>query len=404
MGDEKQSIFSFQGADVDLFDSKRRDFERRVTRAGRRFESVRLNLSFRSAKGLLDEVDNVFGALDHHVGVVAKDDPWMPHEAWKSTLPGLVEVWEPLAPEPKQEPGDWRMPIDRTDEQAPPVRLARRIASTIARWLEPGSREAVHDKKGVKRPVRAGDVLILVRKRGVFFDAVIRALKENNVPVAGADRLELTSHLAVLDLIAAGEVALLQRDDLTLACVLKSPLIGLGEDDLMELAPGRSGSLWRALRASPKPEHEEAVRRIVEWRKRAGETPFLFYARILGAQGGRSALLARLGPEAADAMDEFLRQALDAETIGAPSLVSFLHAMKNSQQSIKRDMEAAGEAVRVMTVHAAKGLEAPIVFLPDTCGAPSGGHDPEIVTLGEGDSALIAWRKGKKHDPPTAHR
>ncbi|MBX9761128.1 MAG: double-strand break repair helicase AddA, partial [Beijerinckiaceae bacterium] len=397
VGDEKQSIFSFQGADVQHFSEKRRAFETRVRGAGFEFESVRLNLSFRSAKGILAEVDAVFEALNHFVGVVAKGDPWMPHEAWKSTLPGLVDVWAPIEPQPKTDPDDWRMPLDRKDEQAPPVLLAKRIATTIAQWLAPGSREAVHDKKGAKRAVRAGDVLILVRKRGVFFDAVIRALKENNVPVAGADRLELTKHLAVLDLIAAGEVALLARDDFTLACVLKSPLLQLGEDDLMELAPGRRGSLWRALRDSAKPAHRQAVQRIVEWRKRAGETPFRFYARILGAEGGRSALLARLGPEAADAADEFLRQALDSETLGAPSLVNFLHAMKNSEQSIKRDMEAAGEAVRVMTVHAAKGLEAPIVFLPDTCGAPSGGHDPDIVQLQGGD--LIAWRKGKKFDP-----
>lgn len=401
VGDEKQSIFSFQGADAELFSRKRREFDRAVRGAGHTFESVALKLSFRSAKGVLDEVDRVFDALGHHVGVVARGEPWMPHEAWKSTLPGLVEVWEPIEPAPKQDPDEWRLPLDRKDDQAPPVVLAQRVAQTIARWLAPGSREAVHDKKGAKRPVRAGDLLILVRKRGAFFDAVIRALKENGVPVAGADRLQLTSHLAVLDLIAAGEVALLARDDLTLACVLKSPLIGLGDDDLLELAPARRGSLWQALRESQKPEHRRAVERIVGWRKRAGETPFLFYSHILGAQAGRSALLARLGPEAADAADEFLRQALDAEMLGAPSLVTFLHAMKNSEQSIKRDMEAAGEAVRVMTVHAAKGLEAPIVFLPDTCGAPSGGHDPEIVTLKDpvDRTELLAWRKGKKHDP-----
>jgi ATP-dependent helicase/nuclease subunit A len=158
--------------------------------------------------------------------------------------------------------------------------------------------------------------------------------------------------------------------------------------------------LWRALRQSAKPEHQRAVARIVEWRRRAGDTPFQFYARILGAEGGRAALLARLGPEATDAADEFLRQALDSETVEAPSLVNFLHAMKNSEKSIKRDMEAAGQAVRVMTVHASKGLEAPIVFLPDTCSPPSGGHDPSIVSLKDAHGEdVIAWRKGKSTDP-----
>jgi ATP-dependent helicase/nuclease subunit A len=398
VGDEKQSIFSFQGADVKLFSEQRRAFQNKIVNAGEQFAFVNLKLSFRSASGVLAEVDRVFEAQNNRVGVT--EDAWMRHEAWKSTLPGLVEVWEPIEPVETHDPDSWRMPIDRQDAKAPSKVLADRIADVIRAWLHPDSLEAVHDKRGEKRRIRAGDILILVRKRGAFFDAVIRALKEKGVPVAGADRLQLTSHLAVLDLVAAGEVALLARDDLTLACVLKSPFLNLSDDDLLELAPQRKGSLWRALRASSKPEHQHAVARIVEWRRRAGETPFRFYARLLGAEGGRAALLARLGPEAADAADEFLRQALDSETLEAPSLVNFLHAMKSSEKSIKRDMEAAGEAVRVMTVHASKGLEAPIVFLPDTCSPPSGGHDPSIVTLKEPHGEeILAWRKGKKHDP-----
>lgn len=400
VGDEKQSIFSFQGANVDLFSQKRRAFQTKISNAGERFEFVNLNLSFRSAKGLLGKVDGVFEALGHHKGVISQEDEWLPHEALKASLPGLVEVWPPIAPTDKEEPDTWRLPLDRHDASAPPQKLAERIAKTISSWLQTNATEAIHDKKGKKRRIHAGDILILVRKRGPFFEAVIRALKKEGVPVAGADRLQLTSHIAVLDLIAAGEVALLARDDLTLACVLKSPFINLADDDLLELAPNRKGSLWRALRQSQKPQHQQAVARIVEWRRRAGDTPFQFYARILGAEGGRAALLARLGPEATDAADEFLRQALDSEMIEAPSLVNFLHAMKNSEKSIKRDMEAAGQAVRVMTVHASKGLEAPIVFLPDTCSPPSGGHDPSIVTLQDAHGEdVIAWRKGKNFDP-----
>ena len=400
VGDEKQSIFSFQGADVDLFSEKRLAFQTKISNAGERFEFVNLKLSFRSAKGLLGKVDGVFEALGHHVGVISHEDKWLPHEALKESLPGLVEVWAPIEPLGKEEPDTWRLPLDRQDASAPSQILAHRIADTIACWLKPNSTQAVHDKQGEKRRVNAGDILILVRKRGPFFEAVIRALKEKGVPVAGADRLQLTSHIAVLDLIAAGEVALLARDDLNLACVLKSPFLNLTDDDLLELAPLRKGSLWRALRQSQKPQHQHAVARIVEWRRRAGDTPFQFYARILGAEGGRAALLARLGPEATDAADEFLRQALDSEMIEAPSLVNFLHAMKNSEKSIKRDMEAAGQAVRVMTVHASKGLEAPIVFLPDTCSPPSGGHDPSIVSLKDAlGEEVIAWRKGKSFDP-----
>jgi ATP-dependent helicase/nuclease subunit A len=401
VGDEKQSIFSFQGAKVELFAAMKDQFSATVTGAGQTFNPVNLNLSFRSAQGVLTQVDHVFEAGANRVGV-SSDTTWLRHGAWKDTLPGLVEIWDPIAPEDKEEPGNWMLPLDKRHMRPPARQLADRIADMIAGWLAPGSLQAVHDKRGVRRPVHAGDILILVRKRGPFFEEAIRALKDRKVPVAGADRLELTKHIAVLDLIAAGDVALLARDDLTLACVLKSPFLNLDDNDLLDLAPKRNGSLWRALRESTKDSHRQAVARIVEWRRRAGETPFKFYARLLGAEGGRDALLARLGPEAADAADEFLRQALDSEMLGPPSLVTFLQAMKTSEQSIKRDMEAAGEAVRVMTVHASKGLEAPIVFLPDTCSPPSGRHDPDIVTLQDaGRAPVLIWRKGKANDTKT---
>ncbi|MDB5568865.1 MAG: double-strand break repair helicase AddA, partial [Hyphomicrobiales bacterium] len=400
VGDEKQSIFSFQGAAPHAFAEKRRQFENRAHAAERAFEHVRLQLSFRSAKGVLDEVDNVFAANEAFKGVVGPDDVWMPHEALKRDLPGLVEIWEPLGATGKQEPTDWKMPLDQLGDGDPAVVLARRIADAIFEMTATGSRHAVHDKQGALRPVSAGDVLILVRKRGAFFEAVIRALKDRGVPVAGADRLELAQHIAVLDLVAAGRAALLPQDDLTLACVLKSPLIGLDEDDLLALAPGRKGPLITELRASGDPRHRAAAQRVAEWGARAGESPFRFYARILGPDGGRRAFLERLGAEAGDAVDEFLKLALEAEMLEAPSLVTFLHRMQSAELSIKRDMEAAGDAVRVMTVHAAKGLEAKIVFLPDTCGAASGGHDPDLLKVEDLDGApLIAWRKGAKADP-----
>lgn len=400
VGDEKQSIFSFQGAAPNAFAQQLRKFERRARDSGKPFAPVRLQLSFRTAKGVLDEVDRVFTLHAHSNGVVGPDDVWMPHEALKSDLPGLVELWAPIAATGAQPPEDWRMPLDRRDESDPAIAMARRIADHVKGLIAPGSREAVHEKDASLRAVRAGDVLILVRKRGPFFEGVIRALKEAGVPVAGADRLKLSEHIAVQDLVAAGRIALLPQDDLTLACVLKSPLIGLTDDDLLQFAPRRRGALIDALRASQEPRCVEAMARIDNWRKRAGESPFRFYARMLGPEDGRAKFLARLGPEAGDAVDEFLKLALEAETLEPPSLVAFLHRVGGADLSIKRDMEAAGQAVRVMTVHAAKGLEAKIVYLPDTCGAASGAHDPGVLKLeGVDGTDLMVWRKGAKHDP-----
>ena len=245
-------------------------------------------------------------------------------------------------------------------------------------------------------------MLILVRKRNAFFEAMIRALKAAEAPAAGADRLKLNDHIAVMDLIAAGRAALLPDDDLTLACVLKSPLIGLEEDALFKLAAERSGSLAEALAASNDGPAVAAARRLAIWRARAKAlSPFAFYARILGEDGGRRALIGRLGLEAADPIDEFLTLALAHEQREAPSLHNFLAEVEAADAEIKRDMEVETEGVRVLTVHASKGLEAPIVFLPDACGAPDGRNDPKLMRLSPpkpGDPPLLAWAKRSNED------
>ncbi len=178
---------------------------------------------------------------------------------------------------------------------------------------------------GPEKPVRAGDIMILVRTRGPFFEAVIRALKQNRIPVAGADRLELAEHIAVLDLVAAGRAALLPEDDLILAAVLKSPLIGLDDDDLLKIAPKRAGQSLRGAESRARGEFSETAgketRRLA--RARRARAPFSFYSSLLCEDGGRRALEARLGPEAADAIDEFLRLALAHEAEAAPSLTGF---------------------------------------------------------------------------------
>ncbi|MBG0810214.1 double-strand break repair helicase AddA [Methylosinus sp. H3A] len=401
VGDEKQSIFSFQGAAPEKFDAMRRDFARRFRDAELGFETVRLTRSFRSSPQVLGAVDIVFSVEENRRGLAAdRDEPAPLHEAWKTDVPGLVEIWEPEASAGAEAPQDWRLPLDYVNEAGPPARLARKIARKVKALLAPQNGESVEDK-GVMRAVRPGDVMILVRKRDAFFEGVIRALKAEGIPVAGADRLDLSGHIAVMDLVALGRVALLREDDLTLATLLKSPLLGFTDDDLIALAPKREGALIAALVASPQAPHREAATLIEHWSEEArSRAPFDFYSHILSAGGGREKLVGRLGQEANDAIDEFLRLALSFEREQAQGLVGFLAGVESLQLSVKRDMEAAGDAVRVMTVHASKGLEAKIVFLPDTCGGPSGRHDPKIFRLGEEDGATLVWSTTMAADPP----
>ncbi|MCI0467243.1 MAG: double-strand break repair helicase AddA [Beijerinckiaceae bacterium] len=401
VGDEKQSIFSFLGAAPQMFGAMRRKFASRFRDGGRSFAEVGLTLSFRSVPGVLSIVDKVFEHGDHKDGLIAANDVWMQHNAWKRELPGLIELWPLVKAEEGNEPRGWTLPSNFPDAADPANVVAKRVADKIKQLTGPGSNEFVHDSETLQpRPVRPGDILILVRKRGDFFEAMIRALKDSQIPAAGADRLDLVNHIAVMDLIAAGRVSLLPNDDLSLASVLKSPLIGLGDDDLLALAPDRGGSLHDALAASSEPRHAAAAAKLARWRGRAGEAPFAFYAHLLGADGGRRDFEARLGAESCDAIDEFLRLAMTHEDTRTPSLSTFLNDIAGLEYKVKRDMEGAGDAVRVMTVHAAKGLEAKIVFLPESCSVPSAQHDPKVFKLTQDvlDEETIAWSPRKELD------
>jgi ATP-dependent helicase/nuclease subunit A len=406
VGDEKQSIFSFQGAAPDKFDEMRRRFQSSFSHAERLFERVELTRSFRSVPEILSAVDAVFQFGDNRRGLCADlTEPAPRHHAWKADVPGVVEIWDLIGAQQSEPRADWRLPLDYANDSDPAVRLARKIAQKIRFLLASENGECVEDGGSV-RAVEPGDVMILVRKRDAFFEAMIAALKMEGVAVAGADRLNLMDHIAVMDLVALGRAALLLDDDLTVATVLKSPFIGFDDDELMKLAPQREGSLFEALARSRDPSHVAAAREIERWSRDARELPpFDFYSLVLSAGGGRKKLVGRLGFEANDAIDEFLRLALAFEREQAPSLGSFLANVESLEISVKRDMETAVDAVRVMTVHAAKGLEAKIVFLPDTCGAPSGRHDPKIFALGdEEDGSALSWSTKMDLDPPAVMR
>jgi ATP-dependent helicase/nuclease subunit A len=404
VGDEKQSIFSFQGAAPHRFAEMRRHFERAYTDSGHSFERVEFKYSFRSVPVVLQAVDKVFAQPQAFQGLSAEEENTL-HEAVRDKAPGLVELWPLIEPDVKQEIEGWDAPFDTASEVAPAVRLARRIAASVKAWQ---GREQIADlDKGTLRPLRAGDVLVLVRQRGPLFAAVIRALKDAGIAVAGADRLMLTEHIAVMDLMALADALLLPADDLALATVLKSPLFGLGEEELFALAWERRGTLREALTARAR--QDSALRSISDtlgrWSEQARSTsPFAFYAHVLGAERRRAGMLSRLGPEASDALDEFLSLALDYENREVPSLQGFVAWLRATTTEVKRDMEIARDEVRVMTVHGAKGLEAPVVILADTVGPPAGHHPPRLLGMSgsavPGTPAPIVWAQAKATDVP----
>ena len=391
VGDEKQSIYSFQNAAPKEFAEMRRYFERAHKNAELEFIFREFKHSFRSGDNVLGAVDEVFKSKAIAASVASDSDGFPPHIALPDAPPSEVELWEPTAPDERREIEGWDAPFDQISETSPRVKLARRIARTVRRLVE--QREPVGIER---RAVRYGDVLILVRQRGELFEAIIRALKDEGVTVAGADRLVLTEHIAVMDLIALADALLLPEDDLALATVLRSPLFGFEDDDLFAIAWDRGPLSLRAALARKSGEHQKfaaasaVLDKLAEAARR--QPPFAFYAQILGAEGGRRRFLARLGHEANDALDEFLNLAFDYERRQTPSLQGFLAWLRQARAEVKRDMEIARDEVRVMTVHGAKGLEAPIVILADTMTPPAGPKPPRLLTLA-GDAMIWAGRK-----------
>ena len=395
VGDEKQSIYSFQGARPERFAEEGREVSKRTQAAETAFSPIRLLLSFRSTRDVLSAVDRVFLDPANARGLTP-DGSEIVHASNRGREPGAVDIWEVIAAPPGLDEEDWTAPFDAVAEEAPINVLARRIADTLASWI---GRETVTER-GKTRPMEAGDVIVLVRKRDAFVNALTRTLKQRHgLPVAGADRLVLTKHIAVQDLMALGRFAVLPEDDLSLAALLKSPLFGLGEDALFELAArrGEKQNLWARLREAA--EADAMLARIVHrlegvLRDARGQAVHDFYARILGAGGGRRAFLARLGTEAGEIIDEFLTFALDQEENGLPGLQAFVSTLELEAPTVKREQDKARGEIRIMTVHAAKGLEAPVVFLVDGGAKPfSPSHMPQLRFLSMPGLAagLPAW-------------
>ena len=395
VGDEKQSIFSFQGADPTQFDAQFQHFKRAIDEINGQLTYVPLTVSRRSTPQVLKFVDLVFATPERRAGVSAQDHA-VEHKAFRAGEPGHVELWPvEVPPEPEEDLDPWATPEKGAQEASTgPAILAERMSAKIAELLD--------DKT---QNISAGDILILVRTRSGFVEEMTRALKSRQIAVAGADRMVLLEQIAIMDILAALDVTLNREDDLSLAIVLRSPLGGLSEEALYELARPRNQSLWQALetaaRAPSAPSDIKAAYGRLIWLQNHMDklAPYELLAQFLGEQQGHKLLSARLGSQIDDPIGELLRLALAYETRHAASVQGFVHWLRQGQQEIKRDMEGAGSAVRIMTVHGAKGLEAPIVFLPDTCRAPAkrGG---QVNRLQFNAERLPLWRASKALQEP----
>ncbi|MBA3813230.1 MAG: UvrD-helicase domain-containing protein [Alphaproteobacteria bacterium] len=411
VGDGKQSIYSFQGADPAVFAQMQQDLSTFARNSGQTWKDIDLTVSFRSTPQVLAVVDAVFS------GCPLLSHP-LYHLPFRKESAGHVEVWPLIEKEKEESLESWSPPLTQRHPDSPQRRLAKVIAKTIQGWLT-GSGPLV-------RLTSPGDILILVRRRTAFVDTLIRVLKEHEVPVAGIDRLWLLDSLAVQDLLKIGEFLLLPEDDLTLATVLKGPLCNLSDEDLFKLvsiqkrSQIKSGMTAKSVETPRQPPVDlnafllrntqnpdavipDSIRDLnlygrspyappkdTLWKRLQNDesyadvksllsdlltkvdflTPFSLFSYILGPLGGKKKWQTRLGPECLDSLDEFLNLCVNFQEDKTPSLQGFLYWISQEVIELKRDLDQSHQ-VRIMTVHGSKGLQAPIVFLPDTTQIPS---------------------------------
>jgi ATP-dependent helicase/nuclease subunit A len=412
VGDFKQAIYGFQGTDPQRFGKAREHFRRRAEeltdgddtldlfrRRTREFRDLSIAASFRSAQPVLDVVDAAIAQLGHRV--LGLSEPPPRHAAHHRDRTGQVELWQPFAPE-FDEDGD------EGEERWVSLR-ARQYAEALAERIRAMIADAPY-LPSTKRPLTPGDILVLVRSRGELASLIVARLFTAGVPVAGVDRLHLHEPLAVQDLVAAIKFAVQPDDDLSLACLLVSPLIGWNQEQLRQLAYGRKGRLWRELRA--RADENDAFRaahdalaellRIADF-----TTPAVFLETILsGPMQGRRKLYSRLGMAARDPIDELINSALEFERNETASLDRFLAWFSLGTVDVQRDPGRPGNEVRVMTVHGAKGLEAPIVILADATADPARlGRTPITLEMEVGPSLVPLLRPKKdERGPPFEER
>ncbi|MCP4922843.1 MAG: double-strand break repair helicase AddA [bacterium] len=377
VGDGKQSIYSFQGADVSVFRKMRAHF---IQTAPQQWRQVQLNRSYRSSPAVLKVVDSAFEPEKVCKGVQERR---VIHEAFREKAPGCVEVW-PL------EKGEPEEGSNISGDVIASQKLANNIAQKLKHWIE--TREVF---PSLGRPLAPGDIMILVQRRNHFLYALIRALKNKGVPVAGVDRLQLSEQLAIQDLIALGRFLLMPSDDKSFFQILLGPLFRLGHQDLYEISARRGKqSLWQAFKdASQKNEYKLFQPVVMELLSLLGRvdysTPFEFFSSLLEAQQGRQRFLSVFGHSVSEILDAFLRMVAQHEAAHPASLQGFLHWFDQFSGVVKREISQSPDEVQVRTVHSAKGLQSPLVILPDS------------VRIPKVRDSLIRHEKGMAWMPPS---
>jgi len=386
VGDPKQAIYSFQGSSPLMFSEKKKTIESLVNRYHSKIVSSELKESFRSDPVILKFIDKAFRILrEKNTEYFVEETGHISNKKFKNSS---VELW-PLvstkisrAPLRQNQPIKWKIQKEYEETQNAPKILANKIALRIKDLLNEG--------------YLPSDIMMLVRKRDALMEQLTMTLKSKDIPVSGIDRLILNKNLAIQDLLSLGRFLLSPYDDYNLACLLKSPIFSVTEEELFELCNREKLSLWKNIKRQTNPRYipiREFLTTLLE--DTAIHTPYRIFVHVLDILRFRTAFLAHLGTYLNEILDEFLNICLEFEDQQSTSLSLFVDWFAKTEIEIKRDAYTNPNEVRLMTIHAAKGLQAKIVILPDTTSVPK--YKKDGVLLNMATRKLIAYQGAGTH-------
>ncbi|HSQ98164.1 MAG TPA: double-strand break repair helicase AddA [Rickettsiales bacterium] len=366
VGDEKQSIFSFQGADPSNFHLILKEYEKKINDCGKKFENIFLETSFRSLKSILSITDEIFKE-PFRKNAISKLQNIIKHNIVRQDGLGKVEIW-PLVendikkPEKTEEIPNWEINYLEEIELTNKQKLAETISKEVNTWFQKG--KIIFSRKDrVFRPLKYSDIMILVKKRDKdFINYLIRQFNKYNIPTMGNDRFNLSESIISQDIISLCKFVLFNEDDLNLANIIKSPILSMTEGDLYKLCKYKNEnncSLWSALC------NNEFLNDLIEKSQILTPYEFLFY--LFETKNIRKKFKERFLYLADEVLNEILNIANDYEkNHNNATLLSFIEFLEKSDLEIKRDMDQSANEIKIITVHSSKGMESPIIILPDT--------------------------------------
>jgi ATP-dependent helicase/nuclease subunit A len=401
VGDEKQSIYGFQGAAPEKMAQNADFFASQASSINHQWSAENLRGSFRSSPAIMNLVDNVF-QNEAAAGVLFGNLERIEHYAVANMGPGYVEMMPPVVPVQNDNADAWTDALDSVSSLSPKAINAKKIALKIQELLQ--SPKLI---PSTRRPAEPKDIMILLQKRDATMQSLIKELIALKIPVSGLDRIYLLNEMAILDMLALIDFCLYTDDDLSLAQILRSPLCDISEEDLFILCHNRTGKLWHSLdlHKDNKPNFSDAYHFLnILLMQSQTLSVFEFISFVLETHQGRKKFIARLGRDCLDGLDELVNKALAFGQNRNPSLQAFVQFMRDSGGNQKRDIDTNHNAVQIMTIHGSKGLEAPIVFLPDCCDLPKTNGDLFKRFVITADNTPMILKEGGQHPTAIDHK